>query len=301
MTRRTIRRSNRSATMPAGTDSKHVWQDAGGSHDPEQHRRLALRVDDHQDGDQVEPVTDAGDELAGEEPRQGRVAAEELDVGSGQAHTRGPTRGRGCRRPGLSATLARIPLTSNGRQARMLRQDQRDEAGDVRRGEAVAGGDRTAAVLPGDRYVDAPRPELDRRRRVVVDPPGIRLRVRGDREDGGEERRIARRPDVVGRAHQGRAAEVRAVGEVMEDGIEGLALRGQAQVADLQPLLDRPFEPGGERRPLAAQVGPQDADRDDLDLRRKADDDRRRRRSRDRTGRPPRREPPAAPRRRSRR
>ena len=85
----------------AGRDRQQdVRQDAGGSHDPEQHRRVALRVDDHQDGDQVEPVADAGDELAGEEPRQGRVAPEELDVGSGQAHARGPLAGEGAGGPG---------------------------------------------------------------------------------------------------------------------------------------------------------------------------------------------------------
>ena len=100
VTRRTIRRSNRSATMPAGTESSTYGRMRAAPTMPSSTAEFALRVDEHQDGDQVEPVADAGDELARQEPRQGRVAAEELDVGPGQAHTRGPTRGEGAGGPG---------------------------------------------------------------------------------------------------------------------------------------------------------------------------------------------------------
>ncbi len=121
---------------------QHVRQDAGGSHDPEQHRRVALGVDDHQDGHQVEPVADAGDELAGQEPRQGPVAAEELDVGSRQAHARGPVRAARPPAARVVGDAGQDPLDLERAQAGMLRQDQRHQAGDVRRGEAVAGGNR---------------------------------------------------------------------------------------------------------------------------------------------------------------
>ena len=97
VTSSTIRRSNRSATMPAGTESSTYGQDARGADDAEQHRRVAVGVDDHQDRDEVEPVADAGDELAGEQPRQRGVAAEEVEVGPGQAHRAAPSAGGGAR------------------------------------------------------------------------------------------------------------------------------------------------------------------------------------------------------------
>ncbi len=49
VTSRTMRRSNRSATIPAGTDSRTYGRMRAAPTMPEQHRRVALRVDDDQD------------------------------------------------------------------------------------------------------------------------------------------------------------------------------------------------------------------------------------------------------------
>ncbi len=143
----------------------------------------------------------------------------------------------------------------------------------MRRGEAVAGGHRGATVLPGDRHVHAPRAELDRRRGVVVDPPRVRLGVSGHREHRAEQRRIARRRHVVGGADERHRLEIRSIGQVVEDRVQRLALRRQAQVADLDVVLDRPLEPGGEGGSLAAQVGAKDPDADELHVGSQREDD----------------------------
>ena len=64
---------------PIGNDAgrhreEHVRKDPRRTDDPEQHRRVALAVDDHEDGDEVQPVADARDELA----RQQELARERL-------------------------------------------------------------------------------------------------------------------------------------------------------------------------------------------------------------------------------
>ncbi len=81
-------------------------------------------------------------------------------------------------------------------QAGVLRQDPCDEAAHVRRGKAIARGDRLPAVLPADRDVDAPGAPLDRWRRVVEE----RSRARGSR---------ARRPRRPMRRSRGRTDRAR--------------------------------------------------------------------------------------------
>src|SRR3954469_15860765 len=67
--------------------------------------------------------------------------------------------------------------------------------------------------------------------------------------------------------------EIGVVHCLVKEREQPLALGRQAQVHDLHASLDGPLEAGQERHALAAQVGAQDAHRDDVDLGRQADDD----------------------------
>jgi len=136
----------------------------------------------------------------------------------------------------------------------VLRQQQGHERGDVRRGKRVAGGHGHAAVAPGDRHVNAPRPELDRRLGVVEEPPRIRIAVRRDADHRAEQRRVAGAGHVVRGAHQHHALEIGLVGELVEDRKEGVALARQAQVGDAHGSLDRVVEGLGEGRSLPLEV-----------------------------------------------
>ena len=100
----------------------------------------------------------------------------------------------------LSATAVRLVARRRRREdrldlerarRRMGRPDPGGVAGDVRRGEAVAGRDDPAAAPPGDVDVQAVRPELDRRRRVVEPDRRVADVVGGDRDDRREQRRVA--------------------------------------------------------------------------------------------------------------
>src|ERR671930_420729 len=68
--------------------------------------------------------------------------------------------------------------------ARVRSPDQRGIAGDVRRGEAVAGDDQPDASAPGDLDVDPMRGEFHGRVRVVEPDTRILDVVRRDRGDG---------------------------------------------------------------------------------------------------------------------
>src|SRR4051812_47383661 len=67
--------------------------------------------------------------------------------------------------PGLDVVRDHVQrgLQLERRERRMLGQDQRADAADVRRGEAVAAGADRAAAGPGHVNVDAPGEELHRR------------------------------------------------------------------------------------------------------------------------------------------
>jgi hypothetical protein len=137
----------------------------------------------------------------------------------------------------------------------VLGGDARDQAGHVRGGEAVARGDGRAAILPGDRHVDAPGAPLDRRRRVVEERLRIGRGVGGNREDRRERRRERKAGYVVDRADQRHVVEVGVVDRFVEEREQALALGRQAQVHDLCAPFDRPLEAGQEGDALAAQVG----------------------------------------------
>ena len=155
----------------------------------------------------------------------------------------------------------------------MLAQDERAQAGDVRRCEAVAGcGDRLAAE---PRYLDvqAAREELDRRARVCVKDEGIRVLVAADRDDACEPPREALHGHVVCGGDEHRPFEVRDVGELVQPLAVPPFRRRQAHVDDVETLLDRPLEPGEEDRRAAGVAGAEDANARELALRREQAND----------------------------
>src|SRR5215211_3302239 len=128
------------------------------------------------------------------------------------------------------------------RQLRVLREDERTDAGHVRRSEAIPGAAQRRAAEPGDVDVDAAREELHRRIRVVEELLALVELVAADRDDGRELPRIALDRHVVRRRHEHGALEVGAVREVVQDGGEVALGRGEAHVDEVVPLLDRPAE-----------------------------------------------------------
>src|SRR3954454_23304319 len=98
----------------------------------------------------------------------------------------------------------------------MLRADERADAGDVRRGEAVARSADRLAAHPRELDVDAACEELDGRVRVVVEAARVGLRMAADQDDRREAPRIALDGHVVRRCDEDRAVEVGLVGELVE-------------------------------------------------------------------------------------
>ena len=160
----------------------------------------------------------------------------------------------------LSASARRIAFTCTTLRPGCLREHPRDEPGDVRRGEAVAGGGDPLAVQPGDADVDAERAELDRRLRVAVVDLGVAHVVRGDGDHRGVRRREAGERHVVRRRDEHDVAEVGLVDQLVEQRVEVALGRAEAQVADLHAVLDRPAQAGGEHRAAAAQAGAEHLD-----------------------------------------
>ena len=209
-------------------------------------------------------------------PRPGRPAASRTPrPRTGRSfHSDAPDCVGGERSYGRFAVAARIVLTSNGGRTG-------GRHGSVRRAWRWG---RAAKLLPvatirppSRQATSTSRPKARTRpaRVRVVEPRlGIAQIVGRDRHDGGgEERRIAGDGHVVRRADQEAVGEVRAIGELVERGVEGLAPRREAEVHDRRPALDRPVEAAGEGQALAAVVGPEHADADQLRLRGQGMDD----------------------------
>ena len=155
----------------------------------------------------------------------------------------------------------------------MLAQDARDNAGDVRRSEAVARCGDAALVEPGDVDADPRSAELDGRVWVVVEVQRVLAEMGGHREHRCVLRRVAGPGDVVDRAHQHDVAKVREVGDLVEQAEVILLAGAQAHVDDVHAVLDRPAHTRGEDRTLAGQPAAQHAHAEQLASRRQRTDD----------------------------
>src|SRR5690349_17527426 len=129
----------------------------------------------------------------------------------------------------------------------MLAEDQRAVAGDVRRGEAVAGGPPDAARQPADLDVGPVREELHGRGGVIEELAGVAGVVAADRDNGGKTPGKALDRQVVGRRDQHGLAEVGVVGERAQVVHELAAGGGQAEVDHVEALLDGPLQAGQQR------------------------------------------------------
>ena len=146
-------------------------------------------------------------------------------------------------------------LQLEGRQLRVLREDERRDAGDVRCGEAVAGAAERAAAGPRDVDVDAAREELDRRVGVRVPHEWIALLVAADRDHRREPPGVAVHGHVVRGGDEDRPVEVGDVGELVELLGEPALRRREAQV-DRRGDLPRSRGGGRARIRSAAPVAP---------------------------------------------
>ena len=155
----------------------------------------------------------------------------------------------------------------------MLAEDAGDDAGDVWRGEAVAGRCYPAAILPGDSDIDSPGPEFDRRTRVVVEALTVRLIMRRNGDDRGIHRWEARPRHVIGGRDKRHPSEVGEIGEFVQNAEKIRLCRAQAQVADVHPVLDCPAETGGEDHAAPDEPGAQDPDTVQLTVGSKGSDD----------------------------
>src|SRR5688572_4878883 len=128
----------------------------------------------------------------------------------------------------------------------MLAEDADDDPGDVWRGETVAGRRNPAAILPGDSNIDSPCPEFDRRSWVVVEALGVRLVMRGNRDDRGIDGREAGPRHVIGGGDEDHPLEVSEIGEFVQHAEKIRLCRAQTQITDVHSVLDCPAKSGGE-------------------------------------------------------
>ena len=166
----------------------------------------------------------------------------------------------------FEAVWWRTLLSWNGVRSEMLAEDERADAGDVGRGEAVAGAAERAAVEPRDVEVEAAPEELDRRRGVVVEGQRVGLLVAPDGDDAREAPREALHGHVVSRGDEEDALEVGAVGELVEPLHVLRPRRREAHVHDLELLLDRPRQAAQHGLAAALVAGAEDADARQLDV-----------------------------------
>src|SRR5258708_32396292 len=141
------------------------------------------------------------------------------------------------------------------------------------RREAVARATHRPATGPRDVDVDAAGEELDGRRRIRIPDQRIGFLVAPDRHHRGESPRVALDRHVVRGGDEQRPAEIRAVGELVERLGEALLRGGEAQVDDVEALLDSVAQPGEDQLPAALRSGAEDADTVQRALRRDRADD----------------------------
>src|SRR5215475_14787643 len=135
----------------------------------------------------------------------------------------------------------------------VLAEQPGHQAGHVRRGERVAGGDDGGTGQPRHLDVDAGCPEVHRGRGVRVEAERVAPVVSGHGDNRGELSGVGRRRNIVGGADQDRAGEGRLVCDLVEKPEIIIAARTQRQVDDPRAVGDGPANTGREHRAFASQ------------------------------------------------
>ena len=127
---------------------------------------------------------------------------------------------------------------------------------DVRRGVAVAGRRHVLVLQPGHSHVDAQRPELHRRLRVVVEDVRVAASCAATEITEAYTEGKLGMGMLLAAVTSMTLLEIRQVRKLVEHPEEVPLGGAQAQVADLHAVVDRPLQAAAKTVPLPLSPAP---------------------------------------------